>query len=182
MNSLLQQLEEEFGVRDITPKTFVYTSRKHEWTLRKLDWIDLEKATSMLSTLRPPDPPGDGKSAQPPSPEDVVEAEILGSLAAVSLRYQLAFACNFIVAIDGKPTWEIFEIATVADLAGADPLAPPKVVRARTANALHKFLSNSKKIGLVTELWDVYTKHLDENAAKPKEDTAVAGESPDRPI
>jgi hypothetical protein len=167
--TFLSQLEEEFNVKPTGSEPVVHHDffKNHKWTLRQMAFSDFEISTSLM------------------------HAE--GIYLHPDQRVRVSFAAIATAAIDDKPLWEVFgvmkpEEATEA-LAGCHPLNPPVDVKFKAAMAFYRFLMNSKKFSLVNHLFEVYSKHLDEedeDKSKKKDETPeqkepVTGDPGDRP-
>ena len=154
MSDLLSQLEIEFGLTDTQMEHI--TLYGHRWTLRKLDYDDIDKANTFIFR-RSAGEAADDDSEE--SPLDNVEPLVFG------FRSSLSFVSVSLSAIDDQPVCFIFKTAKPEEVAPFNPLTPPIKIRHRTADRVHRFLSGSKKnMDLVMQLYDLYTEKLDDRA------------------
>lgn len=178
MSSLLEQLEKDFGVSDkVVTKTVDY--RGHKYTLRRLDWQDIEKANSIIFRVE------DSASAMDKANTEEAGVPDLSPML-LGLRTQFGFACVTVAAIDGQPVWKIFKLAKEEDIVkmGFDPLEPPAHIRYMCADRMATlFSANKKQPGLIKFIFNVYTEFLDvEDSEKTEEEKkAELGTEGNRP-
>lgn len=171
-DDLLSQLEQEFGLREMQTETVELYG--HKWTLRKLDYSDVDKANQFIFR-RDEDQTEEGGTGL-----DGVEPLVLG------FRSSLSYVAVSLTAIDGQPVCFVFKAATPEEVAPFDPMLPPPKIRYRTAERVHQFLINAKRnMDLVMELYDVYTEKLDDRAEarkkKLEEKAAAKAQAADTP-
>ncbi len=86
------------------------------------------------------------------------------------LNLQTCLASFAVVAIDGEPLWQVFEIPLEADervfVEGKwkpvfDPQSPPDRVRMMASTKFMDFLSKEATMELMSELWSNYKKKVD---------------------
>jgi hypothetical protein len=105
-----------------------------------------------------------------------------------TLVLQVALVSFSVLAIDGEPLYEVFEVPLVADevvtVEGKvrpifPPLSPPQRVRVLSATLFMDFLNVTATGTLLEELWRAYNEEVDpkgtlkallENKEKPEED------------
>jgi|MudIll2142460700_1097286.scaffolds.fasta_scaffold02291_2 hypothetical protein len=149
---LLNQLEQEFGV--VTAATEAITLFGHKWTLRKLDYSDIDKANQF--TFKSQD---DGAGGI-----DGIEPLVLG------FRSSLGFVAVSLAAIDDQPVWQVFKTAKAEEVVPFDPMFPPAKIRHRTADRVLAFmLAMKSNMDLVMQLYDLYTSKLDDRRREPEE-------------
>jgi hypothetical protein len=149
MADLLEQLEQEFGLREVQTESLDLYG--HKWTLRKLDYDDVDKANQFIFRRSPDEDDTD--------PMDGVEPLVLG------FRSSLAFVAVSLSAIDDNPVCFVFKTATPEEIVPFSPLTPPTKIRHRTAERVHRFFSSSRKnMETVMQLYDLYTEKLDDRS------------------
>ena len=154
MSDLLEQLEQEFGLTETQIESV--TLYGHKWSLRKLDYDDIDKANTFIFRRSAGEAADDDSED---SPLDNVEPLVFG------FRSSLSFVSVSLSAIDDQPVCFIFKTAKPEEVAPFNPLTPPIKIRHRTADRVHRFLSGSKKnMDLVMQLYDLYTEKLDDRA------------------
>jgi hypothetical protein len=90
----------------------------------------------------------------------IVEDLAMGTLERLSMM-ELAIASVAVVAIDGKPIYEVFGIDTQETI--RDPMRPPVNVHVRAASAFFDFLNTDAKQELGTKLHGAYVDTWDKH-------------------
>jgi len=142
---LLATLEQEFGVTEVNTKHI--TIHGHKWTLRKLDYGDVDKSNQLIFKSGSEDMQSEDGTMEP---------------AVIGFKTSMGFVALALAAIDDQPTCFTFKVCKPEELGPFDPLSPPKHIRHKTADKVFTFLSGIKRrMGLVTELFEFYTNAID---------------------
>ncbi len=143
-HSLLEELEVELGIK--TCPTHDVDFGGHKYTLRKLDYKGVTLANRLVRLRQ--------------------EELFIATANEVEVRVALAFSSAALAAIDGRPTYRIFNIVpptkSDSELSIYNPLDPPDEIKEKTAYALVAFFQKIKRVKLIDALWDAYETHLDD--------------------
>lgn len=133
MSKVLDELRSTFGLAAFPVKDI--DLGKHKWTMRPLPADDMEFAARLMDTT----------SAYSGDRGIAISAAIVATA---------------LVAIDGAPTHEVFNI-DIGDEKVTDVNLPPKGVRRRTATVVFDFIRTELVHHVVMNLYDRYSKAVD---------------------
>lgn len=146
---ILGALRRDFGI-DAIETTDVEVGG-HTWTLGALDARELGFITRLADQF-----------AITFSERDIITH---GSIAAVAVR-----------AIDGVPTYEVFNVPIEPGLVIQNDLIPPRHIRMAASMKLFEFLMEESKNGLVRSLFEAYEDKMDD-----KDEVTSYLNDPDKP-
>jgi hypothetical protein len=145
VNPILLKLREDFGIDNI-PLEEVEIGRT-KFTMRVLDAGSATQALRFADLLSMP-----------------------GSERENAINLQIALISFAVVAIDGEPVWQVFDVPIpdvhMVTVEGAlrpvfAPMSPPHDIRVLGATGFMDFLSGQASPSLLTELWKQYGEKID---------------------
>lgn len=112
----------------------------HKWTMRTLTPGELARASGIADM----------------SSSTITERELI---------YHVSIAAHAVVAIDGSPTYKVFNVNVPPVVTIVDHLRPPKAVRYMAAAELFDFIADDTRTSLGLKLYDAYKDRCDSQGA-----------------
>jgi len=135
---ILAKLRQDLGIE--STDAYDVQIGQHRWTLRALTSGEVGVASRLADQVA----------------GGVVEHEIVN---------QAAISAYSVVAIDGTPCYQVFQVDVPPGVVIVDPMRPPTAVRSLAAQQLYEFIATESKTQLGQRLYDAYLDKADGDGA-----------------
>ncbi len=135
---VLTSLREDLGIEPVHTQDVDVGG--HKWTMRTLSPGELARASGIADM----------------SSSTITERELI---------YHVSIAAHSIVAIDGVPTYQVFNVIPPPTVTVVDHLRPPKPLRYMAAAELFDFIADDTRTALGLKLYDAYKDRCDSQGA-----------------